>query len=286
LISEHVKVFLILFTMTLLATTLLATAADAAIWVSSGSGFIVNSRGDVVTNAHVVEGCSVLSVENAGKASSAKVIALDSGADLAVLRLLDPAQLIRSTVQVRAPAPTRQQPQRPAESRSSEGGWVAFTGDPPPAEPPSQRHLAAPVRSSRSHAYLSQRSPVQGQKAIVVGFPLTGVLSSEHKVTDGIIVSNRGIQDDPRRFQLSVPVNPGNSGGPVFNDTGTIIGVVVSQLAMENQGVNFGVSLAILKDFLNEHRVPFSEAADTQKVATEDLMAEAVHYTVFILCGK
>jgi hypothetical protein len=49
---------------------------------------------------------------------------------------------------------------------------------------------------------------------------------------------------------------------------------------------NFGVSLAILKDFLNEHRVPFSEAADAQKMATEDLMAEAVHYTVFILCGK
>jgi len=49
-------------------------------------------------------------------------------------------------------------------------------------------------------------------------------------MTDGSISSMAGLNDDPRHFQISVPVQPGNSGGPLFDESGNVIGLVVSAL--------------------------------------------------------
>jgi S1-C subfamily serine protease len=50
------------------------------------------------------------------------------------------------------------------------------------------------------------------------------------KYTEGTISALSGIGDDPKRFQVSVPVQPGNSGGPLLDSNGQVIGIIVSRL--------------------------------------------------------
>lgn len=71
----------------------------------------------------------------------------------------------------------------------------------------------------------------RGAGVITVGFPHIDVQGAEPKVTDGIINSLTGIADDPRHFQISVPVQSGNSGGALVSMSGNIIGVVSSKLS-------------------------------------------------------
>lgn len=77
----------------------------------------------------------------------------------------------------------------------------------------------------------NSRSAKRGQRVITVGYPHVDVQGFEAKVTDGIINSLSGIRDDPRVFQISVPVQSGNSGGPLVTQEGNVVGIVASKLS-------------------------------------------------------
>lgn len=70
-----------------------------------------------------------------------------------------------------------------------------------------------------------------GQTVFTLGFPNSALQGFNVKMTKGEISSISGIQDDPRQFQISVPVQPGNSGGALFDEQGNIIGIVVAKLS-------------------------------------------------------
>jgi S1-C subfamily serine protease len=98
-----------------------------------------------------------------------------------------------------------------------------------------------------------------GQKVFTIGFPHADLLGIEPKLTDGTISSVSGMQDDPRTVQISVPVQPGNSGGPLLNLRGEVVGVVTSKLnAIEvfrysgdvPQNVNFAVKVGYVEALL------------------------------------
>jgi S1-C subfamily serine protease len=65
---------------------------------------------------------------------------------------------------------------------------------------------------------------------VVYGFPLTGALASGGNVTTGNITALAGLGDDSRFLQISAPVQPGNSGGPLLDRNGSVVGIVVSKL--------------------------------------------------------
>jgi S1-C subfamily serine protease len=69
-----------------------------------------------------------------------------------------------------------------------------------------------------------------GQSVFTIGFPNIGLQGFSPKMTKGEISSLSGLQDDPRHWQISVPVQPGNSGGPLFDEAGNVVGVVLSKL--------------------------------------------------------
>ena len=94
-----------------------------------------------------------------------------------------------------------------------------------------------------------------GEDVFTLGFPLGDILGKSSKFSSGKINSLFGIQDDPRVYQISNPIQSGNSGGPLFNSNGEFIGIVFSSLNAkyfyENadiipQNVNF----AIKSDYL------------------------------------
>jgi serine protease Do len=69
-----------------------------------------------------------------------------------------------------------------------------------------------------------------GQEVFTLGFPLGSILGSTAKLSTGKINSLYGIDDNPSLLQIGNPLQPGNSGGPLFNMQGELVGVVVSGL--------------------------------------------------------
>ncbi len=113
----------------------------------------------------------------------------------------------------------------------------------------------------------SQSSVHLGAEVFTVGFPNIGLQGVSPKLTKGSVNALSGIQDDPRAFQISVPIQPGNSGGPLLDTSGNVVGVVVSQLdAVKTaqitgslpQGVNYAVKSAYVQPLLDT--IPKSSA--------------------------
>ncbi len=98
-----------------------------------------------------------------------------------------------------------------------------------------------------------------GDRVVVYGFPLEGVLSSAGSVTSGDVSAISGLGGDSRYLQISAPVQPGNSGGPVADSSGMIVGVATStldalsladQIGAIPQNVNFAMKSQLAVEFL------------------------------------
>lgn len=70
----------------------------------------------------------------------------------------------------------------------------------------------------------------RGEQVFTLGFPNPQLQGTSIKFTEGSISSLAGIQDEPNNFQMSIPIQPGNSGGPLINREGFVVGVVVAKL--------------------------------------------------------
>ena len=86
-----------------------------------------------------------------------------------------------------------------------------------------------------------------GVGVFVLGFPLVQSMGTEIKLTTGVVSSKSGYQGDASQYQISAPVQPGNSGGPLFNDNGELIGII-SAKHTEAENVSYGVKLSYLSD--------------------------------------
>lgn len=84
---------------------------------------------------------------------------------------------------------------------------------------------ALPVQTSQSVR--------RGDKVFTLGFPNTSVQGVEPKYTDGVISSLTGVRDEPNNYQISVAIQPGNSGGPLISSLGNVVGIVTSKLSAE-----------------------------------------------------
>jgi S1-C subfamily serine protease len=114
-----------------------------------------------------------------------------------------------------------------------------------------------------------------GSKVFTIGYPLNDVMGSNYKVTDGIVSSKSGIADDQRYYQISVPLQPGNSGGPLFNKEGNVIGITSARLNGEAVGTQIeNVNYAIKSSYLlNLYKmIPNStKLSTTSVVSTKEL---------------
>jgi S1-C subfamily serine protease len=207
--------------------------------VSSGTGFVVAPR-QIMTNQHVVEGCTAMTARlPGGQEITATVIAADAERDLALLRT------------------------------DADAGPVL----------PFRR--AAEMR--------------RGESVVTYGFPLAGLLSSGPTLTTGDVSALAGLGDNARQIQISAPVQQGNSGGPLLDLRGHVVGVIVSKLNAQRiaqatgdipQNVNFAVKHTEAVDFMREHGVqPLLEGTGTMRTAAE--IGELAHAsTLFLRCMR
>ena len=130
--------------------------------------------------------------------------------------------------------------------------------------------------------------PLLGEAVATYGFPYSGILSPNF--TSGDIAALSGPKGDTRFLQTSTPIQPGNSGGPLLDMFGRVVGVVVAQLnAIPNQNVNFAIQPSMVINFLSVKGVthnldnsstgarrPPSEVADMAKKFTVQIYCQGI----------
>jgi uncharacterized protein len=155
--------------------------------------------------------------------------------------------------------------------------------------------LLATNANKSSFASLRSGRLRQGDAVTVVGFPLRGILATGAQVTTGNVSALAGMQNDSRFIQISAPVQPGNSGGPLVDASGNVAGVVVSKLNAKKiaeitgdipQNVNFAVSPLVLQGFLDANGVNYQSAPSNKNLSTADVADIAKRYTVLVECWK
>ena len=196
---------------------------------SSGSGFIVDAQGHILTNAHVADDCATILI---GPGNRARLVAKDIRNDLALLE--------------------------DAEARVAPA--LVFRSD--------------PVRL--------------GEEVVAAGFPLHGILADSVNITPGVVSSLSGPQNDSRFLQTTAAVQPGNSGGPLVDRSGKVVGVVTAKLdstfALEEgfipENVNFAIRDDMVRPFLEANRINFEVGPRDATVKSIEEVAELVRRSV------
>jgi len=141
---------------------------------------------------------------------------------------------------------------------------------------------------------ISSRGVRLGATAATVGFPNVGLQGFSPKLAKGEVASLAGAQDDARHFQISVPVQPGNSGGALVDERGNVIGVVKGGLSQKAaiatsgtlaENVNYAVKSSYLLSFLES--VPEVSAKLKEPITTdrkfEDVIKDVGQAAVLVL---
>jgi S1-C subfamily serine protease len=126
-----------------------------------------------------------------------------------------------------------------------------------------------------------------GETVFTIGFPNVEVQGLEPKYTDGKISSLSGLHDDPSQYQISVPIQPGNSGGPLVSRAGKVLGIVDAKLndlgmlvksGNIPQNVNYAIKAKVIREFLGTvpdlHLTPAK--ADSEQTEAVQATADAI----------
>jgi S1-C subfamily serine protease len=139
------------------------------------------------------------------------------------------------------------------------------------------------------------QAPKSGDAIIVFGYPLPDILSSEGNVSTGVLSATAGLGDDIRFIQISAPVQPGNSGGPLMDASGHVIGVVVAKLDALRivhltgdvpQNINFAVHWSEVRAFLDREGITYRKALSSSASETSIIASEAKRFSVRIDCSE
>ena len=135
--------------------------------------------------------------------------------------------------------------------------------------------------------------PAPGRAAIVMGYPMISILGDEQPaLTEGIVAKTVGLSNDPDTFQMTAKLNKGNSGGPVFDKRGHLLGVAVGKTdtagIFEKSGVmmedmNLAIKGGRILHFLG--RSPMTEAA-APEMSLEDLYQQMLPRAVLIAAQR
>lgn len=111
-----------------------------------------------------------------------------------------------------------------------------------------------------------------GEEIFVLGYPMTSTMGDEIKLTTGVVSSRTGFQGDVSIYQISAPIQPGNSGGPLFDSNGNVIGIV-SAKHQGAENVGYAIKTSYLKNLM-------------ESVITDNVFPKTNRYSSSNLSGK
>ena len=136
--------------------------------------------------------------------------------------------------------------------------------------------------------YLSE-DPVLGQTVYVAGFPYN---FETLNFTTGAVSALVGPEKNITQFQLTAPIQPGNSGGPILNAWGSLVGVtfariddvsVLEQSGTIPQNINYGIKHDVVRDMLEEYNIPYSSGRAYWFQPSQEVVAEPSRETTILL---
>lgn len=101
-----------------------------------------------------------------------------------------------------------------------------------------------------------------GQRIFALGHPLGKRLGKDVKITDGLISATQGLDSDPTQLTISAPIQPGSSGGPLFDDNGNVVGIIVARLKNQAspdgdvENINYAVNVKYLLPLIENLEFP------------------------------
>ena len=124
-------------------------------------------------------------------------------------------------------------------------------------------------------------NPKLGNNIFAAGYPYNDILKN-FNFTSGNVSSLMGPGSNISEFQFTAPVQPGNSGGPILNSKGGVVGITVSGLGAKfaeladtlPQNINFGIKVGVLKDILTEQGIKYSEGNEFWFDSSEEKIAD------------
>jgi len=214
-----------------------------------GSGFYVSKFRHIVTNQHVVNQCKKITVgDGINTQIPADLIASDKKNDLAILQTISMEM---------ASADTKSFVQK----------------------------LSIQVVPLLSGGLMRSEDVVGGEQIYIAGYPLGNMVSDQMKLGDGIVSATKGMDNDVSQFIVSSDIKRGNSGGPVYDSKGNVVGVAVSRLNVNRTDtINFAIKGSTVKQFLSAHNVPTKWSNRQENITTQDLYKIASKQTVMVVC--
>lgn len=208
--------------------------------ISSGTGFFINNRGYLITNAHVVAGCKKVMIRGAVKPSWASVIARNDNLDLAIVK-------------------TNQMPR--SVPRLKQDYYTVKKGDP----------------------------------VVIMGYPGYNGVVGKIASNNSYITDFYGASEDDQYIMFADSVQKGNSGGPLIDASGHVIGVITGKLSFRSYDLQTGktiserngdvaVNIPTLRKFLARYGVGFYSSNSGYDISNHKIMNRAVDYVVNIHC--
>jgi S1-C subfamily serine protease len=135
----------------------------------------------------------------------------------------------------------------------------------------------------------------QGENVVAIGFPLSYLLSagSATTLTTGTVSALAGVKGDSRLLQVSAPIQPGNSGGPLLDQSGHVVAIVSSSLnavklaatqGIIPENVNFAIKTSVVRAFMDANGVAYRVAASERPLPTAEIGDQARRFTHFVMC--
>jgi S1-C subfamily serine protease len=153
--------------------------------------------------------------------------------------------------------------------------------------------LQGPAGSFKGVASIRDKSIRPGDSVVAIGYPYHGLLTSDFTVTTGIVSSLSGLLNDTRFLQISAAVQPGNSGGPLLDSKGQVVGIVAAKLNALKfasatgtipENINFAIKPGALRDFLDNSVVPYQTSDNKSDLGTADIAKNARDFTLLVSC--
>jgi S1-C subfamily serine protease len=134
----------------------------------------------------------------------------------------------------------------------------------------------------------------QGEEVVLIGYPLRGSPSSRTIVTSGVISAVESIRGDGRYLQITAPVQPGNSGGPILDLSGNVVAVVIGPTKPSSastdskipKNVNLAIKQSIALKLLQDANVGYTTAPSRKRMSVAAVAEQAGLFTVGVGCAE
>jgi len=218
-----------------------AEAAQVKIYVNSGTGFLVNRGGYLITNLHVVEQCQRIVVQSATlSARLARMIGRNQTHDLALLKI---------------------------DGSGFEPGLFRVEG--------------VPV--------------AKGERVVVVGYPGESFRQMQTVTREAVVTNPKGPKGEDTWLQLSDTIEQGNSGGPLMDSAGNIIGVIVAKAVIYSYRTDapqdgttthsgIAITLPVVRNFLNQYNVSYATSDANSVLDSTRITQYAERFVVNVRC--